>query len=158
MSEETGCSVQLVELPEQEQWPPVWAYRLLAGLHFLRVLVLLSAVSIQLLEDALFSLSFDPLLVVGFLPIISIELPLGFFILMRKKWVILPLVIYLTFPCLGFLVMSLYHPTFNFIYLVFSTCLIEMVLVVFLGGSWINREWVRNSSSRYSKPEVNSTH
>ena len=136
---------------EQEQWPDTWKYRLLAALHFLRVVGLLTVLLVEIFGYAIYSTSIDPLALVGFPPMIYLDLLFGFLILVRKKitnllYLLLPVVIYVTLLGFPFLMMSLVSPIPLFISLLGFSFVIEMFLIAFLGLLWLKREWVNQPS------------
>ena len=132
---------------EQDEWPPVWTYRLIAGMHFLRLLGLLTVVLLMIFEYALYSTGFDPLLLTSSLPLIILDFLFGFLILMRENKVIIPVTIYVSIIGIPFLLMSLVMPPLPIaISLLGYSFSIESILIAVLGLMWIKREWVYENS------------
>ena len=135
---------------EQDQWPPVWAFRLFGGIHVLRALGLFAILVMQIIMRALYLGGLDPLFI-GVSPIIILDLLFGFLLLMRKKVVYLPVMIYimvLGFPTL-LMFLVLHPPYISLPSLLGYSFIIEIFLMVFLGLMWIKREWVHNDQDQH---------
>ena len=95
--------------------------------------------------NAAYATGIDPVLIVGFSPLIILDLLFGFLLLMRKNKVILPITIYVSLIGIPFPLMALVS-IFNPMLLLGYSFTVEMLLIAFLGLMWVNREWVRDSS------------
>ena len=136
----------MVDKIEHEQWPPVWTYRLFATVHFLRLfgflIVILQELSNRVLNPESGGIWLSP----GLLPFIFLDLLFGFLLLMRKKIVIFPIMIYVSIifiPSLPFVITNLYY-FFDPLFFAFYIYIFEMFMIAFLGLMWIKREWVHD--------------
>ena len=123
----------------------LWSIRLVAGMHFTRLIAILYATSSNIYMFVS-GFMFDPLLLTVITPIIILELLFGFLIILRKTIAIYPATIY-TFIFLFVTYILVNASPYNlFSYILFYPTLIESLLIGFLGIMWIKGEWVHNDS------------
>ena len=149
---------------ETQRTSPLWSFRLLAVMHFFRCISFLYIISISLIyiyQNQYLEL-FGSLSYFLFIPTIFVEMLCGFLFLSRRvSAAYIALFYYITgiLPpshlLLSFFSVMLIVPFLNviifeagsiFIIAIASSLLIEIILLVFLGLNWINKEWVRDSS------------
>lgn len=127
---------------------PIWSINMLAALHFIRCIILLSDVSFMLYFFIYNYNRIDmggPSVILLFVPAIFIELGTGFLFLWERMGAAIVALFYFTtlilfpFSLIAFLVLYILALP----YLI--TILVEVLLLVILGVNWVNQEWVRDT-------------
>jgi hypothetical protein len=150
----------------EQRTSPIWSFRVLASLHFFRLLYILFATVIILI-----SFTYEPQVPIYlgstmfllFIPPIFIELLCGFLFVSRRMSI--------AYVALLYLIVSIIPPFHSFLFVIQfviitlsillslsfqvsiipamifgSTIVIELILLTILGLNWINNEWVRDST------------
>lgn len=128
----------------------VWTIRLIAAMHFIRLIFLQTIMLILILTfNRTFTIS-DIIPVLYFIPIVILDFLIGFFILRGKTMAILFSTIYATIIFLPN-ILRLFFPFYlDIISIPFYSSFIELLSVMFMGILWVNREWVRDPSDTSS--------
>ena len=122
----------------------VWTIILIAGMHFIRLFFLQT---FQLILVLTFNRTYTitdifPLLI--FIPIVILDFLVGFYILRGKTPAILLSTLYASVIFLPNILRLIFPFSLDFMSIPFYSSFVELLLVVFMGILWLNKEWVRD--------------
>ncbi|TFG31832.1 hypothetical protein EU528_05065 [Candidatus Thorarchaeota archaeon] len=127
-----------------------WTIRLIAGMHFIRLIFLQTIMMIIILSfNRTFTIS-DIVPVLIFIPIVILDFLIGFYILDGSATAITFSTIYATFIFLPNIFRLIFPFYLDILTIPFYSSFVELLLVMFMGILRLNIEWVRDPSDTSS--------
>ena len=124
----------------------VWTIGLIAGMHFIRLISLQTFVLILIFTFNRTFTIIDIIPVLIFIPIVILDFLVGFYIVRGKTPAIFLSTIYATYISFPRILRLILPFSFDIMSIVFYSSFVELLLVMFMGILWLNREWVRDSA------------